>query len=662
MHSNTGYIFAEAQVSPKARLQGIALNRVRWADGFWKRWFDTCRDAMVPTMWQILDDDELSHAFANFRIAAGEESGDHKGPPFFDGDLYKWLEAAISVYALEPTDDMAKLISRVVDMIGRSQRADGYIHTPVVIAEMHENAGHPDADEQELRDHLNFEMYNMGHLMTTACLHRAVIGEETLFQTAVKACEFLEHTFRNPTADLARHSICPSHFMGLADMYRVTGDEKYLQLFTLLFNMRDLRENGQDQNQDRIPFRQQRKAIGHAVRATYLYAGAADLFAETGEPALMEALESIWDNLVEEKIYITGGCGAIYDGASPAGDADHHAMQLIHQAFGREYQLPNLTAYNETCADIGNMLWNWRMFRITGECRYADMVELSVINSVLCGISLDGCRYFYTNALERSVDLPFPLRWSPKREPYITSFCCPPNAVRTVAQTSRYVYAVSDHAIWTVLYGACQAEIELPGSGTVKLRQETDYPWSGEISLYIDEAPGDEFSLDLRIPAWAETASISVNGEALESRCKPGTYVEVRRVWEAGDVARLDVPMEARLMEAHPLVEEDRNRVAVVRGPVVYCIESADLPDGASVHDLHISPETILSPKAGDGVLENMVVLEGTADLLHSDRWDRTLYRPVSKREFRSAAVTLIPYFAWDNRGDGEMAVWHRLK
>jgi uncharacterized protein len=657
MSNSTTNKYAEAQASPQAKLQGTALTHVRWDTGFWKQWFDTCRDVMVPTMWQILNDDDLSHAFANFRIAAGEESGSHRGPPFFDGDLYKWLEAAISVSAFEPTDELTQLIEKVVDMIVRSQRDDGYIHTPVVIAAQHQNDG-----EEQLNDHLNFEVYNMGHLMTTACLHRAVTGQETLFDAAARACDFLERTFRNPTPDLARHSICPSHFMGLADMYRVTRDEKYLRLFTVLFNMRDLRENGEDQNQDRIPFREQRRAIGHAVRANYLYAGAADLYAETGELALMNVLESVWENLVSEKLYITGGCGAIYDGASPDGSVDHDAMQLIHQAYGREYQLPNLTAYNETCADIGNMLWNWRMFRVTGECRYADMVELTVINSVLCGISLDGQRYFYSNALERSADLPFPLRWSPVREKYITSFCCPPNAVRTVAQTSRYVYAVSSSAIWTVLYGACQAELDVPEAGTLKIRQDTNYPWSGDITITIDEAPAVEISINLRVPAWAQTAAVAVNGEQVETSSEPGSYVEVRRVWAAGDSIRLQLPMPARLMEAHPLVEEDRNQVAVVRGPVVYCIESADLPEGVSVGDVLLAPDTEFVPTEGNGALVGLTLLECTAWLTKSPKWDGTLYRPLASPETRSARITLVPYFAWDNRGEGEMAVWHKLQ
>jgi DUF1680 family protein len=608
-------------------------------------------------MWKILADDELSHAFANFRIAAGDERGEHKGPPFFDGDLYKWLEAAISVYAIDPADDLRELIDMVVDVITRSQREDGYIHTPVVIEERNNNLY-----TGELADHLNFEMYNMGHLMTTACLHLDVTGDRTLFNAAVRACDYLEVTFRKPTSDLARHSICPSHFMGLSDMYRTTGETRYLCLLEMLFNLRDLREGGEDQNQDRIPFRQQRKAIGHAVRANYLYAGAADLFSETGEPALLDSLEAIWENLVTEKMYITGACGAVYDGASPDGSHDHDSIQLIHQAYGREYQLPNITAYNESCATIGNLLWNWRMLKITADSRYADILELTLLNGVFSGISLEGKKYFYTNALERTGERPFPLRWSRERESYFTSFCCPPNTVRTIAQASNYVYAISESAVWTVLYGNCEAELEVPNAGRVRIRQETDYPWDGRVDFVVESAPTAPVALNVRIPAWTENATVTVNDHPTSEDLNPGTYTEIRRSWSPGDTIRLELPMPVRQMEAHPLVEEDRNQVSVVRGPLVYCLESADLPEIVSVNDVFVGTSTEFEPIPGDGELEGLTLLGCAVDVRKSEPWSNELYRPLSDRRYESLRTRLIPYFAWDNRGDGEMAVWLRLK
>jgi len=653
----TNFVFAAAQPSPEAKLRGTALPQVTWSGGFWKGRFKNCRDVMVPAMWDILNDDELSHAIANFRIAAGREPGSHEGPSFWDGDVYKWLEAAISVQAVEPSPKMAELIAGVVELIAKSQREDGYIHTPVLIAERYRTG-----EERQFQDPLNFEMYNMGHLMTTACLHRAVTGDNTFFRVAERACDFLEVTFANPTPEMAAHSICPSHFMGLADMYRVTGDQRYVDLFKKLFNMRDLREGGEDQNQDRIPFRQQRKAIGHAVRANYLYAGAADLFAETGERALMDALEPIWDNLVTEKIYITGACGAIYDGASPDGSADHHSIQLIHQAYGREYQLPNLTAYNESCATIGNLLWNWRMLKITANSRYADILELTLLNGVLSGISLEGTKYFYANALERTSELPFPLRWSQERESYITSFCCPPNTVRTIAQASAYVYATSERAIWTIIYGDCDATIEVPSAGVMRLRQQTDYPWDGQVNFVVESAPADPVTLNVRIPQWADRAALTVNGESLDEEIARGSYVPIERRWSEGDIVRLELPMPVRLMEAHPLVEEDRNQVAVMRGPLVYCLESADLPDSSSVQDAYIRLDAEFELVAGAGVLEGMTLLGCSVDLLSSATWEGVLYRPASDRHYEKTKTRLIPYFAWDNRDAGEMAVWLKVR
>ncbi|MDO9040401.1 MAG: glycoside hydrolase family 127 protein, partial [Bacteroidota bacterium] len=366
-----------------------------------------------------------------------------------------------------------------------------------------------------------------------------------------------------------------------------TRDPRYLELAKSLIAIRSLVEHGTDDNQDRIPFMKQTKAMGHAVRANYLYAGVADIYTETGDDSLMVVLDKIWHNVVEQKMYITGACGALYDGVSPDGTSyvpDYN--QKVHQAYGRDFQLPNLTAHNESCANIGNILWNWRMLLATGDARFADIMELTMYNSLLAGVSLDGKGYFYTNPLCVAHEIPYTLRWSREREGYI-SFCncCPPNTIRTIAEISNYVYTTSEKGLWVNLYGSNQLTTKLSDGSVVSLNQKTDYPWDGKISIKLEECPNKEFSLFLRIPGWATGAEISVNGKMQNQTAKPGTYAELTHKWKKGDQVELRLPMEAQLVEANPLVEEVRNQIAVKRGPVVYCIESADIPANRSIFD-----------------------------------------------------------------------------
>jgi DUF1680 family protein len=591
--------------------------------------------------------------FENFRIAAGLADGQHHGAAWNDGDFYKWLEAACAVLAATRDPELEQTIEQVVEVIGKAQRADGYIHTPVLIRRRN-----GDTDAEPFQDRRHFEMYNMGHLMTTACLHHRVTGRKDLLAVAVKTADFLHETFRQPTPELARHAVCPSHYMGIVELYRTTRDERHLELARMFFDARKLVSNGGDDNQDRIPFGKQTSAAGHAVRANYLYAGAADLYAETGDPELWTPLESIWADVVERKMYITGGCGALYDGASPDGSKQQSSITRVHQAYGRNYQLPNLTAHNETCANIGNLLWNWRMFLVTGEARFIDVAELALYNSVLSGISLDGTNYFYVNPLRQLDLLPTQLRWSRWRVPFISSFCCPPNVARTLAEVRGYTYSKSDDAIWLNLYGASTVRTKLADGQWVKLTQRTDYPWGGRVRLTVDECGKKAFGVKLRIPGWTQDATIRVNGVASECSPNPGTYVELRRVWRPGDVVELEMPMPPRLMESHPLVEETFGQVAIKRGPLVYCLESVDLPDGVRLVDVLIPENIQLVPRYEQELLQGVAVLRGKVLVRDSGDWDRRLYRRFQRRPAKVVAARFVPYYAWANRGRSEMSVW----
>ena len=646
--SGQGKGLVSTEKSQYAKLKPLGLTDVQWTSGFWADWFSVCEKNMVPHMLGMYMNDSISHGYANFEIAAGLKDGKHIGPPFHDGDFYKILEAAIVVSAGKKDQKLEQKIDSIIDVISKTQRADGYIHTPVMIAERK----NPEL-KREFAERMDFETYNMGHLMTAACLHYRLTGKKNLLDIAVKATEFLYNYYKEHAYELAQNAICPSHYMGVTEMYRTFGDPRYLELAKGLIDIRDQVENGHDHNQDRIPFREQTKAQGHAVRANYLYAGAADVYAETGDQSLMKALDAIWHDLVETKMYITGACGALYDGVSPNGTTyDQPSIQQVHQAYGQDFELPNHSAHNESCANIGNLLWNWRMLLATGEARFADVMEDVMYNSLLAGISLDGTKYFYTNPLAVSGELPYDLRWSKDREGYISYCnCCPPNTIRTIAEIANYMYSVSDHALWVHFYGGNSMK------STLDLVQETQYPWDGVVNLKIRQAPTTKFSVHVRIPSWCREATVSVNGRQVDHVVFSGKYLALERIWNPGDQISLDLAMPVDFVEANPLVEETHNQVAVRRGPVVYCAESVDIPAGIKLSQVALSSNQKLNPVKMTIDGSEMIGLKGVG-LIVDEPWDKQLYRVVSSKKPVKVPVCLVPYYAWDNRGKADMSVW----
>lgn len=652
--STTPLVAQPTPVSRHAILGPVGPADARWTTGFWADRFEVCRTATVPAMGVLMEGTERSQFLQNFRIAAGLGAGKHRGPPWNDGDFYKWLEAAAAVYAITRDAALDKQMDDAIAVVAKAQRADGYLHTPVLIANRN-----GDQSAKPFRDRLNFEMYNFGHLFTAACVHHRATGKKTLLDVAVRAADFLGVAFEKPTPELARNSVCPSHYMGTVELYRLTGEKRYLRLAVKFLDMRDLAVDGTDDNQDRVPFRKQTEAVGHAVRANYLYAGAADVFTETGDETLLRPLKSIWSNVRSRKMYITGACGALYDGASPDGSKDQKQISRTHQAYGRDYQLPNSTAHNETCAAIGNVLWNCRMLQITGEAKYADVMEIALYNALLAGASLDGKKFFYTNTLRQLDTMPAPLRWSRAREEWISCYCCPPNVARTIAQVNACAYGRSDRGVWVHLFGASALDTTLPDGQRIKLKQETDYPWDGRVKLTIESAPADEVSLFVRVPGWADGAALRVNNKPVDVR--PDRYAELRRPWKTGDVVELVLPMNPRLIEAHPLVEEIRNHIAVMRGPLVYCLESPDLPRGANIQNVALPRDAKFAPRFEKELLGGVTVLEGKAELATARPWGNELYREIKPAESKAVEIKLIPYFAWANRGKSEMTVWMPL-
>ena len=640
--------------SPHAKLNSVGLSDVQWTKGFWAERFAVCRDAMVPQLWATYTSDTICYSFKNFKVAAGIDTGRFRGPSFHDGDFYKTLEAVAAMYASTKDKKLDGWMDNAIAVIGKAQKADGYIYTKNIIEQK------KSGKEKMFDDQLSFEAYNFGHLMTAACVHHAATGKTNLLDIAKKAADFLIGFYNTATPEQARNAICPSHYMGLIELYRTTREKKYLTLANKLIDIRGTVE-GTDDNSDREPFRDMDKVVGHAVRANYLFAGVADVYAETGDETLISTLNKLWDNVINTKMYVTGGCGALYDGVSVDGTSyKPDTVQKVHQSYGRDYQLPNFSAHNETCANIGNVLWNWRMFLLTGESKYADVVELALYNSVLSGISMDGTKFFYTNPLAASKDYPYHLRWEGGRVPYISkSNCCPPNTVRTIAEVSNYMYSISVKGLYINMYGGNLLITELHDGTKLKLEQTTNYPWDGKIVITIKESTTKPVNIYLRIPGWARGYSLKIQNSFPKARDTENGYVIAGRKWNAGDKIELKFDMPATLIESNPLVEETKNQVTIKRGPIVYCLESTDLLN-QNVFDVVIPSSIKLQPvpmKIGNA---EVMGLTGEAKLLQDSNWKNRLYREINT-SLKPVKIKLIPYYAWANRGKTDMTVWMPL-
>jgi DUF1680 family protein len=605
-------------------------------------------------MWEHFNTDYSQH-WTNFRITAGLEEGKWAGTSWHDGDFYKWLEAVAHIYQVSRNPALNSLMDEIIEVIGKAQQPDGYISTRIILEKRKrfENIHH-------------HELYNMGHLMTAACIHHRATGKKTFLKIAQKTGDYLYETFKDRKPEMAHFGFNPSNIMGAVELYRTTGERRYLDLAETFIDVRASQPagtrhyglGGTDQTQDRVPLRKETEAVGHAVTATYLYCGAADAYMETGDKSLLEALERIYSDVGRRKIYIHGGVGPLTRGLSIRHDD-------VHEAFADAYFLPNRKAYCETCANIGFGMWNWRMLNITGQARYADMMERVFYNSGLSGLGLDGDSFFYTNVLRRlGPEVPLLRSDSPQRWKKRRGYCCPPQLARTIAKMHGYVYSTSDEGLWIHLYGSSVLDTQLKDGVRVRLTQETDYPWSGEIRLTFQNTPSEPLTLKLRIPGWAKDTRLKVNGEAVSKSCEPGRYAAVRRPWQAGDIVELSLPMEARLVQANPVVEETRNQAAVMRGPMLYCLESIDLPEDVSILDVLLPRDVNLTARFDKNLLGGVTVLKGQALYVKDSKWSQepydaeNLYRQLSDMSPKPLAIRLIPYYSWANRGISQMTVW----
>jgi DUF1680 family protein len=626
----TGPVVVETTHSPHARLRPVPITDVRLADRFWEPRRAVNREKTLASQFQHCEE---TGRLDNFRRAArkpGAVDKPFQGLYFNDSDVYKWLEAAAWSLPEVPDPALFRMVETAVNEIVDAQGPDGYLNTYFTF----------EREPERWTDLKNkHELYCAGHLIQAAIAHHRVTGSNRLLDVARRFADLICDTFGT---EEGKRPGTPGHEeieMALVELSRTTGDARYLRQAQYFLDSRGHGLiGGGEYHQDHKPVREQDRMTGHAVRHVYLCAGMADVAAETGEPELRTALDRLWDNMVHKQLYVSGGIGSRYDG----------------EAFGRDYELPNERAYTETCAAIGSVMWSWRMLQIDGDSKYADVMETALYNAVLPGLSLDGQTYFYENPLADD--------GTHRRQPWFGCACCPPNIARLLASLPGYVYSVDKEKplVHVHLYAEGEAFVNLPDGRTAHIIQHTEYPWGGMVEIQVNvEGP---FGLGLRVPAWCEEgAQVLINGNADPEPYLPGDYQFENATWRAGTRIMLILPMRPRLVESHPYAMENAGRVALMRGPLLYCFEETDNP-GFDLRDVSVSRNCVWQEEFRQDLLGGVVTLSTEATVsAPSEAWEGRMYRTVSdsdSRESRPVTLTAVPYYAWANREPGRITVW----
>lgn len=643
----------------KHTLNPIPLQKVTINGGFWASKLKLVREKVLPYQWRALNDQiedtEPSHAIENLRIAAGEKQGKYLGMVFQDSDVAKWLEAVGYSLTTQPDPELEKKADEVIDIIAKAQQPDGYMNTYFIVAE-------PEKRWTNLRDW--HELYCAGHLIEGAVAYYQATGKRKILDVLCRYADYIDTLF-GPEPEKKKGY--PGHEeieLALVKLYRVTGEKRYLNLSKYFIDERGNRpyyydkeaeERGDTKeywplygyryNQSHLPVREQTTAEGHSVRAMYLYAGMVDVAAETGDQSLIDACKTLWNNVTQKRMYITGGIGS-------SGYAE---------AFTRDYDLPNDTAYTETCASIGLVFFASRMLQIEPSSTYADVMERALYNGVMSGISLDGEKFFYVNPLEVWPET-CKVRYDKEhvmveRQKWFGCACCPPNIARLMASIGSYIYSQTKDTLFVHLYAAGTADFEYDG-GTAKVTVDTKYPWDEKVSFKIGCTGEQNFTLALRIPGWCRKAEISVNGESLKAeQITENGYAVLRRTWSDGDTVALHLAMPVERVYAHPEIRMNSGKVALQRGPMIYCVEEAD--NGANIPSIVLNRTSELSARYDETLLGGVTVIEGKAYREATDPKGSELYSTKSPGK-TEMTLTAIPYCVWNNRGSGEMQVWIR--
>ena len=654
---SAGDYIVDHRHSPHAQLRPVPFDAVQWTDGFWADRFKQVCDVTLDESWRLLADPAAGHVLDNFRFAAKPSTGNYLGTTWQDEWLYKWIEAAACVWRVNHDPEVERRMNEGITLIAAAQQPDGYLSTMPLVK-----------GQSRFQDPKDHEIYNMGHLLTAGIIHYRMTGNDALLNIAKRAGDFLCANLGVTVKPYFAHN--PSAIMGLVELYRLTGEKKYLQCAQLIVDRRGenpkkrSREeyqtgmDGTDVIQDRVPVRKSSEIVGHNVFFTYLYTGAGDLVAESGEGDLESALGRLWTDMTQRKMFIHGGVSAIPSGVSASKD-------FVNEAAGAPYQLPNASCYNETCGQIGAFMWGYRMLVDRPDGQFADIMEREMFNGFIPCIGLEGKSWFYRNVIRR-YDENYKAKggtdMAERQLPGRKQICCPSNLLRTLAELSAYFYSLDEAGLWVHHYGGNKLNCQLLSGESFALEQVTDYPWSGEVKFVIHQAPSNAVSLRLRVPGWADKAAFSINGKPVREANSQHGYVTLAQTWKTGDTITLSLPMESKLVAADPRVEETRNQVAVMRGPVLYCVESPDLPPGVDVPSVLLPSTSTFNPVVGMAGVESP--LAGKTVLLRGHALHRAeprippLYRPLSQESFQPFDLTLIPYYAWANRGHSAMSVW----
>jgi DUF1680 family protein len=619
----------------------LPCTHVRLDDAFWAPRIAVNRAVTLPREYELC---ETTGRIAAWDLAWTPASGAPPPHIFWDSDVAKWIEAASYALATHPDPALDALLDRVIARIVAAQAPDGYLNTHFLSVERY-GLGRRFTN---LRD--EHELYCAGHLFEAAVAHARATGKRALLDAACRYADYIDSVFGPEEGKLRGYCGHEEIELALVRLHEVTGEPRYLRLASYFVDERgrqphyfdqEARARGEDParfrfgnyeyNQAHRPVREQETVTGHAVRAMYLYSAMADLARANNDPTLLAACERLWRSVCEQRMYLTGGIGP----------------SASNEGFTAAYDLPDETAYAETCAAVGMVFWNQRMLQLTGDGRYADVMERALYNGAISGVSLDGARFFYEN--------PLASRGTHHRQGWFECACCPPNIARLIASVGGYCYATDADGVWVHLYASGRAEISDRG---VVIQQLTDYPWDGTITLAMHLDRPAVFALRLRVPGWCPTYAVRVNRSPIPDLWPRSGYISLRREWRSGDTVTLDLAMPVTRIYANPAVRQMEGRVALQRGPLVYCLEGVDNPV-APLDRIALPRGAALTPERRPDLLGGVTVLRGPALALDDAGWNGTLYRsqPPAARPFEIVAV---PYCVWDNRAPGEMRVWLR--
>ncbi|MBT3378843.1 MAG: glycoside hydrolase family 127 protein [Lentisphaerae bacterium] len=620
----------------------IPLESTRITGGFWQARIDVNRDVTLPLQHRHCKDTGRLDAFA------WEDGKPNQPHHFWESDCAKWIEAAAYSLVHNPDPELEAQVDAYAELLAESQCADGYLNS------FYQRV-RPNKRWTNLRD--MHELYCAGHLMEGAVAYHEATGKRTLLDVLSR---YADHIARMFGPEEGKRRGYPGHEeieLALVKLYHATGNVKHLALAAFFVNERGTQPHyfddeakargdeprtyhhgNYDYTQAHLPVRRQKTAEGHSVRACYLYAGMASVAAETEDEELFAACRRIWDNITQRRMYIHGGIGSSRFG----------------ERFSFDYDLPNEDAYAETCAAIALVFFAHRMLQIEPDSRYADVMERALYNGVISGVSLDGKRFFYDNFLASHPPYQrFNGQKSPERQEWFGCACCPPNLARLLASLNGYLYTQTDDAIWTHLYGTSEVTTKLANT-PVTLTQTTDYPWDGDVVVEVAPERPATFTIALRKPAWCHEATVTVKGETVEGPDESG-YIALRREWQQGDRIVLTLAMPVERIEAHPSVRHDAGRVALQRGPILYCLEEAD--NGKDLYDVLLPTDAELTAATSGSPFEGVPIITGPAKRRDTATWSDQLYRPAGT-PLVETEITAIPYFLWANRGIGEMITW----